>query len=499
MHEITMDVPVTNVEWVGNMSGPTMLPERASSLSPEQPSRMETLVEEDSTSSDPETATVRKRVSLQEQDMARNAPPIQKWRDLFSDSRPAKDRLARMRRPADMSNGSPLQIERPNERPRKKTVQRPRIAAETFTPPPVSSSLPAGPAESTNTGNVPTLQIQETRRFPKIRQTPTVSKSYRARIVSSSQSSSLSSQDSDSEVSDREWFTPPTTQRDKGKAPLRSVNTQAPTNAASSMVRQSLQPLGMPASPLTTPSSLYSRSNARMMEPMHKNIPDDDHVSPSTETYNPRTPQRQVWINAPESSSPFDSPDSLYSRLKPGMAEDSFAGRKSEKSVPQRTIAGHSTIAQRQFTGDIPAAPESPSSIYSRLTSGEIRPTPPDAHRPANSGLSQPETIPRALEQHPAYKADELSLSDDTPSSLYSRPTSGGFRRSRNGIDSEVGVLEQEIPGPGSGRVTHRPMRRATISADEISRLREDNEALKQEMQALREEFRELKAVLLRT
>jgi hypothetical protein len=210
VHEIQTDHPIIAIEWTGDMSAPSSLPSCVSSLSPEPEPVFEALLEDSVESEDEESRTVNKTSAAPEEVLAiRNQ--IQIGPDLFSDHQPP-------RRHTDVSNGSPLKVRRTRERPRMKSMIRPRIATETFRPP-VSSKRPSKNALPTSSA-LPTPPIQDSRRVPQIEDAPIVPTTFRAHRFSASQLSSLSLSDV-SQTSETEFFTPPSRRQDKGKAPLR--------------------------------------------------------------------------------------------------------------------------------------------------------------------------------------------------------------------------------------------------------------------------------------
>ncbi|KAF1947320.1 hypothetical protein EJ02DRAFT_334560, partial [Clathrospora elynae] len=218
IYEIAMEVAVIAVEWVrGDMSAPPVLPGRIMSSMLREPRLvMETLMEEFESSSFEETGTVRKTAMPYTRAEARKTMSAGQERDVLSDDRPRRFSGVPSHRRSDVSNGSPLRIERNRERPRRKSLARPRIDSGTFQSPGLSNSSGTS--------------VQEVRRWPQVHQAPNLPPGSRARRFSTQQASSTLSEDSD--FSDQEWFTPPSTRRDKGKAPRCIISPQASVSIA---------------------------------------------------------------------------------------------------------------------------------------------------------------------------------------------------------------------------------------------------------------------------
>jgi hypothetical protein len=85
IHEIDLGIPVTAVEWVGDMTAPPVLPARALSLSPKPCPVVETVGTERSISSDEGIGTVKKVTFSHKQVMTGNPIPKRPPPDLFSD------------------------------------------------------------------------------------------------------------------------------------------------------------------------------------------------------------------------------------------------------------------------------------------------------------------------------------------------------------------------------------------------------------------------------
>ncbi|CAN9331375.1 unnamed protein product [Alternaria alternata] len=264
IHEITVGVSITAVEWVGNMTAPSILPIRGLSLSLKPRSVVDIVDAEGSTPSDKETGTVRKTRSPRKSALTRKPVPIGPPPDLFSnESRKFKSRVP-SRRASDVSRGSPLRIERVRNKHVKKPSVRPRISTETFQSPPEPSPhdpFHVGTAKSLPKPDPP---IQESQRWLEVHQMPSVPAPSRAQLFSAPHRS-LSSSD-DSHFSDQEWFTPPSTRRRKPKASQRHMSSESPLITSTSTT---IRPVPFPQSSPTafnTPSSLYSRPTSGMMK-----------------------------------------------------------------------------------------------------------------------------------------------------------------------------------------------------------------------------------------
>ncbi|KAF1838581.1 hypothetical protein BDW02DRAFT_479403, partial [Decorospora gaudefroyi] len=214
IHEVTMEVPITAVEWVGDMSAPSVLPNRVLSLPPDPHPAVDTPMEGFLDYSEEETGTVKKTVLPQRRTVTRKPVPVQQPRDLFSDERPRRTSDVPGRRRPYVLNGSPLRVTKQRERPMRRSLMRPRISTETF-------MSPSGPSPHKSVPTSPDPPIQEVRRWPQVHQAPSVPPASNARCFSVPHSSSFLSEDSD--WSGQEWFTPPSTRRNRGKASQRHV------------------------------------------------------------------------------------------------------------------------------------------------------------------------------------------------------------------------------------------------------------------------------------
>lgn len=202
------------IEWVGDMSTPSVLPKRIPSLPLEPGTAMGDLMGDGEMSSDEDMGTVKKTESPWKHG-GRAVLPFGSPRDLFSEQ-PESRVLRPSLRPSDITTGSPLC----REHPRRKSLLRPRIATETFTSPQHVSFalLDKIPLTNPNPSHLPTptqhqhQQQIRSQKHPSPPSPPLPSPSPSPTLIP--QTSPLPAQDSD--LSDTEYFTPPcTTQRHK--------------------------------------------------------------------------------------------------------------------------------------------------------------------------------------------------------------------------------------------------------------------------------------------
>lgn len=394
IHEIAMDVPVTAVEWIGSMSAPSVLPNQILSLSPEP------VVDATGSSSVDESGTV--KVSPHKR-AGKSAILLGQKQDLFSDGHP--ERLSRPT--SHISSGSPLQIERRRERPRRKSMVRPRIATETFIslPGPVTS----GPviANMTKLPELSVSRLTEARRSPQVPQ-PQMRPALQIRIASGSRASSRSSQDS--EFSDQEWFTPPSTRREQKNAPERLLSQVSSIPTATRVIpRCSIR--NVPPANLDLSNSVDLHPNTQMVNGLNGNR--RSGTAQSSKTF-----QRQGTIDEPGSSEIAVS-SSLYDRQKASNIKDIVAqDRRSSNS----TKCISNAVQKSYKCVGTPPTPESPSSDYSRSISGAMK----DPIEKARNelGVDSLVSIAEAQYHRRSKPADSTkrALFLDAPSRIYSRP-----------------------------------------------------------------------------
>jgi len=594
IHEIALGVSVTAVEWVGDMTAPSLLPIRGSSLSPEPRSVVDIVEAEQPTSSDEGTGTVKKVASSHKQAVTRKSIPMRSPPDLFSDEpRGPKSRVP-SRRTSDVLRGSPLRVERSRERPVKKALVRPRISTETFDSPPGPSSSGVPDTKVSHSFIRADPPIHESRRWPQVHQAPSVPTPLRAQACSTSQRSASSSPESDFSDEDQEWFTPPSTRRCKGKAPRRDLS---PESFPSAPTLASIRPMPFTKTSPTAFDTLnknYSRPISRILKESSGQHQEAMVEVSKRSVIVPKAAGRHVTILDPELSSPFDSPSSLYSRATAPMLERLPVGKVKEHSADQRigVLAGPKTLVLKPALVNVDPDPVLSSSVCSSSTStpskiidatserrftdiagsSELKTTP---HTPpsrvaasiaAGSSSSSLDIIyslpsrPKAeinfvqnhsprnptTAIHRQLTPNSLDTRADSPSSVYSRSISGmaGGASQANAIiedtdrsvssnapmtpqhqlsihalgtpistSSPTGLYSQPTPrmfldrshavdGPpaekaknvGSGVVTAK----ARTVAEEMTCLAEDQRTLRREVAALREEYRVLKGVLLK-
>ncbi|KAF1842267.1 uncharacterized protein K460DRAFT_345953 [Cucurbitaria berberidis CBS 394.84] len=325
IYEIAMGVPIVNVEWVGDMSAPSVLPNRKFSLSPEPRPVTDRLSKEIEVLTDEESGTVMKTASPFKRVGEFQAIPTAYTRDLFTNDLPQRMSRQSTRKRSDASSGSPLQVNRTHERPRRKSLIRPRIATETFESPVAAPRLPMSNSRA-KSSSLSAPPLQESRRWPQVHQAPNVPPSSKARRLSASYAS-FSSQGS---VSDQEFFTPPSTQRDKGKTPQRCVSQQASVTASKSSARFPPPLRSVSPDPSNIPSRLNLRPASQTFNPTFGTNQAERSAGPSIPA--PKTPQRHVTIDAPGSSSSLDS---LYSRPTSRVVKE--ASRRRSSIISTRT------------------------------------------------------------------------------------------------------------------------------------------------------------------
>ena len=407
IHEIGMNVPVIALEWVGDMSASSILPNRASSLSPEPRPVADQLVEEVHASSEEDTGTVKKTATPNKHAVKQNPIPVQQPRDHFSEDCPKRLSGVPSRELSDMPIGSPLRVERTRVRPRKKSLIRPRIATETFqSPSELSSPIPASSSVTPPSVNSNPL-VQEARRWPQVHKAPNAPPASRARRLSAPQTSVNSSEDS--EYPEPEW-TPPSTRQDKGKARQRHVSPGTSVTALQTPAMRPVPVCQACSTAIDTPSSLDSRLTSGMTKGAFTGEQGAGIANPSSSVATPKTPQRHVTIATPESSSPFDSLTSFYSCPNPDMFRKPSLKQAADRNA-DRTASPTTAVSPPVDTGLLAAnvRPDTPSSVYPRSTTGTVKKTSvnDDADRPADS--SKPAATPKP--------------SSSSLDSLYSPPT----------------------------------------------------------------------------
>jgi len=316
VHEIVMHAPIVSVQWVGDMSAPSVLPNRMiSSLLPSPGPVMDDCVPEAETLEDDEEGTIRK-IEWPGKDHGRNGLPFGRTRTLFSD---APGRRDESRKPSALIHASPLQIEATRERPRIKAMIRPRIATETFRSPTSPTEGSHAEHQGSTACHLPTIPAQVQRKHPLA---PNFHSTQQ--ILQDDVSDPYSGLDQNCDFSDPEWFTPPSTRRDARKAPRRSKSPPASRNMA--------RP-GKTQSP-TTPKDTAPFTTA----------------------------------NGPKSALHKDARDDVRSRQSPSQPMGLRLARlRQEDTTP---TSAYTPQQRPMHTSEMPDTPESPSSVYSRSISG---------------------------------------------------------------------------------------------------------------------------------
>ncbi|KAF2681212.1 hypothetical protein K458DRAFT_275523, partial [Lentithecium fluviatile CBS 122367] len=138
IHEVAMYASIVALEWVRDMSAPSILPNRRGSLSPcsafedQHEPVLDSVLEAYEESSDEELGTVKRTMPPAPRTGIRSPIRLDGARDLFSPEPRTKSIL---RRPSDISNGSPVRIDRSRHHTRRQSFIRPRIVTETFKTP----------------------------------------------------------------------------------------------------------------------------------------------------------------------------------------------------------------------------------------------------------------------------------------------------------------------------------------------------------------------------
>ncbi|KAH4952267.1 hypothetical protein HBI38_000980 [Parastagonospora nodorum] len=344
VHDIAMEQPIIALEWVGDMSAPSLLPNHISSMSPEPQPVVDTTIVDIEESSDEELGTMRRNLPV-----SGNAIPalnnISAGPDLFS-----ADHMSAQpsRRPSAISAGSPFRTRCTRHQAQRKFMNRPRIVTDTFQSPLTSSNRPSDLILAA-TSALPTPPLRETRNWPKYRTPSTLPPaSYARRLPSSSASPTR----------DTEFFTPPSTRRDKSRILSQLSNLRASAKDAAQ------PPASSPASstsllPDTSPASITSTPWQRRLTSL--------------------APKRQCTVEAP-STPDLRTTSSIYSQPSPPVrtstsnrlqhleprTSTSTPPWLSSPSSPRSHFASKLKLESTvNYLAEIPDS-ESPTSLYSR-------------------------------------------------------------------------------------------------------------------------------------
>ncbi|KAL5443963.1 hypothetical protein PMIN05_003458 [Paraphaeosphaeria minitans] len=217
VYKIDLNAPIVALDWLGDMSAPSILPHRKFSLSTcleeeEHPVLNSIFTKASSEEPEGDLGTVKRTAPLREWSGARSPIRFDGGRDLFS---PGPEVSCLGRRRSEILTSSPTPIEGALQPVRRRSFLRPRIATETFKDPSKSSiphrSFPAATTRSTS------IAVQEALRRTDSRQVFDVFFSDALR-VSPSRSPSPSSSVYSSSTGSETWMTPPTTQKPTGRS-----------------------------------------------------------------------------------------------------------------------------------------------------------------------------------------------------------------------------------------------------------------------------------------
>ncbi|EAT92556.1 hypothetical protein SNOG_01061 [Parastagonospora nodorum SN15] len=344
VHDIAMEQPIIALEWVGDMSAPSLLPNHISSMSPEPQPVVDTTIVDIEESSDEELGTMRRNLPV-----SGHAIPalnnISAGPDLFS-----ADHMSAQpsRRPSAISAGSPFRTRCTRHQAQRKFMNRPRIVTDTFQSPLTSSNRPSDLILAA-TSALPTPPLRETRNWPKYRTPSTLPPaSYARRLPSSSASPTR----------DTEFFTPPSTRRDKSRILSQLSNLRASAKdaaqppASSPASSTSLLPDTSPASITSTP---WQRRLTSLAPKRHCTVeaPSTPDLRTTSSIYSqPSPPVRTSTSNRLQHLEPRTSTSTPPWLSSPSSPRSHFASKlKLESTV--------------NYLAEIPDS-ESPTSLYSR-------------------------------------------------------------------------------------------------------------------------------------
>jgi hypothetical protein len=345
VREIIMEKPIIALEWVGDMSAPSLLPNHISSMSPEPQPVVDTILVDIEESPDEELGTMKRNSPVSGHTiLALNN--ISAGPDLFSSDDTSRQPS---RRPSAISAGSPFRTQRTRHRAQRKFMNRPRIVTDTFRSPFASSNRPSDLILAA-TSALPTPPLHETRNWPNHRTAPTLPPASHVRHLSSS---------SASPTRDTEFFTPPSTRRHASRklSQLSSLRTSGKDAMQSSAV--SPTPLESSSSllPETSPASISSTPWQRRLTSL--------------------APKRRCTVEAP-STPDLRTTSSIYSQPSPPVhtsnsnkllrleprTSTSTPPWLSSPSYPRSHFASKPKLTAKTKFADI-ADSESLTSLYS--------------------------------------------------------------------------------------------------------------------------------------
>ncbi|KAF2621299.1 hypothetical protein BU25DRAFT_483102 [Macroventuria anomochaeta] len=465
LHEIVMNVPITSVEWIGDMSAPSVLPVRNTPLSPEPGPVIKALMEVvGEIEIDQSQRTVEEKRPSEQPDDLHHRVSIERPTVSFSDKAQERTPDRSAGRLPNVSQASSSGSRWMGQWPRTNISARSQI--ETTKPGSLStSSQPFSNKNSTGRPGNSNISIREARRWPQIKHIPVVA-SLRARRARVSKPSSHSSRRLGS--SDQDFFTPPSTRHpstreDKGKG--------------------------------KTAKSMHNQGAFVVSEKRHK----------------------PLRISSGDSSSLSEHVQSNKRDRQVARSTGRLDSGRAEKSRPTAAATSDSLLAMPSTEMEGSRWPSVSRSLYSQPASNMVqnRPTIKGDVEEQSGSSSRKRKL---LDISPAPTA-EASSSHDLSSSLYSRPKSRVFRGHSKaldgGADAATPILRSPICGSRKSfsfdaglhdlealaEQRYTDVKRAGVwtggKREEISRLCDDNAALKRQISDFRHEFRMLKDVLL--
>ena len=259
VYEVNMDAPVFALEWVGDMTGPSVLPSCKRSLSTciEQEESLSALIlnsrrYESSSSEDPEeSGTVKKNVVSAKRSGARSPIRFDGGKDLFSPD----------------TKGPHSQFDAAPEPARRRSFLRPRIVTETFKVPSLASA-PRRPIPAIlKATNVSSIQEALTKTDSRHVFDVFFSDALRKTRSASRSASSVYSQPSDSSEI---WTTPPTNQKPTGRSNPVGYRCPSGPQAQEQTLRPEIRSQNSPPSPNFSRPLRHVVSEKRSSPPSRK-------------------------------------------------------------------------------------------------------------------------------------------------------------------------------------------------------------------------------------
>jgi hypothetical protein len=399
IHEIVMAVPIIGIEWVGDMSAPVALPNRVPSLSPEPRSAMKLLDEDSEELAREELGTVH----ISPHKRAANRYQISDAPDLFSGNNPRRTSIQPLRRPSDISNGSPVQTERPHEHPRRKSLIRPRIATETFKSPTTFSNRMH--PTTTSPSLLPKFSNQESNDWSEEHCTPTIPLKSPARCLPSYQNSPSPSSKG-SEIPEEQLSTPPSTKNNKSKAPARltspRVSLVATEHPSIDRATSSLSSPYIPSTPSSPPDAQ-----------IHAFVP--YHSRQHRAMFVRRMPQRQLNIEAPDTPSSLgpESGDQRRLSATPGTPPRTLPGLDSSSGVHSRRTSRGVQNPARPGDGEMETRNHSAASQRDVYSDGEGRPRFKVARREHSATIGVSDEVQKLRNSNEMLRREMEALRED--------------------------------------------------------------------------------------